>query len=171
MYDMPIHPAIVHLPLGIAFITPLVAGAVVAGVYTGKLPRLAWAAPLLMQLVVFGAAIAALRTGEGEEERVEEAGVPESAIHEHEERAEAFVWTSGLLLLGFAAAALVPKPQVSAGIGAVGALGAIGLAGLGVAVGEAGGELVYVHGAANAYGGGAVPGGGEAREAGDEDED
>lgn len=157
MSDLPIHPALVHLPLGIAFAVPLVTLVVLAGYARGALPRLTWSLPVLLQVLVFVGAFAAMREGHEDEEKVESV-VPESAIEEHEERGEAFVWLSGFVLLGLVGAAGVPRRDVALGLGAVSAVAGIGLAGLGVSVGHAGGELVYVHGAAEAHRNPAAPG-------------
>ena len=175
--DLPLHPALVHLPLGLAALTPLLAAALLA--FRRALgPAAAWLLALSQGLALAGG-IAAAQAGERDEDRAEAAGVPEAAIEAHEEGAEAF---QALLGAAFAAGA------VAAGLGARAAAGpALGLAALlsaaalgqGVRVGHSGGELVWGPGglagapAAGADGGptGGPTGGGAQPDAGGEDEE
>jgi len=91
-----------------------------------------------------------MNTGEAEEDRVEKI-VAEQHIDAHEEAAEAFVWASAIVLaLMVLPMALREGPLRSAArLGAV--AGTIVVLGLGVRAGEAGGRLVYEHGAGQAY--------------------
>ncbi len=146
MVELPLHPALVHLPLGVALILPLVAALVLAGWWTGRLPRFAWWLAVLLQVVVVAGSFVAMETGEDEEERVEEA-IGHDAIHEHEEAAEAFSYAGLALLLVFVGAALLPKEPLARKLAAAGVLGSLATAGLGLDTGHHGGELVYVHGA------------------------
>jgi hypothetical protein len=113
-----------------------------------------------------------MKTGEREEERVEQV-VAERHIETHEEAAEAFVWASAvvLLLMGLPLALPDGRARQAASLGAL--LGTLIVLGLGYRAGEAGGKLVYQHGAAQAYagqvGGSSVLG--ESGEADEEDSD
>lgn len=150
MNDMPLHPAIVHLPLGLAMIIPVIALVVAIGVHREKLPRWAWALPFALQLSMVLSGLVAMQTGEQDEERVEEV-VAEHAIEEHEEAAEAFVRVAGALSVVFLLGVALPKPSWRAAAMAVSTVGSVAVTVLALGVGHAGGELVYQHGAASAY--------------------
>jgi uncharacterized membrane protein len=139
--DLPIHPAIVHLPLGLALIVPALAFALLWA-RRGVAPGAAWAV-VLIQALVFAGALAAEQTGERDEDRAEAAGAPEAAIEAHEEAAEVFVVLSGLTLGALALG--VALRQRTAGAPALGlaALLALGALGQGLRVGHAGGAIVY----------------------------
>ena len=89
-----------------------------------------------------------MRTGEGDEERVEEV-VAESVIHEHEEAAELFLPLSAGMLLLAAGGLLKGGPGRVARAAAP--FGALLLLVAGYRVGHTGGGLVYEYGAASAY--------------------
>lgn len=154
--DLPLHPALVHLPLGIAVLMPLLVGALLVG--RRWLPPAAVGLAAGAQALVLGGALLAQETGERDEERVEEAGVSEAAIEAHEELAEGFTGLAGATLLALVGATVLGRRAAATPVLGV----AVALAGLtlgqGVRVGHAGGALVY--GAA----GGAVAGGGEGGE-------
>jgi uncharacterized membrane protein len=150
MGALPLHPAIVHIPLGLAVALPFLAIGLGVAVWRGWLPARAWSAVVLLQALLVGAGFLALKTGEGEEERVESV-VQESAIEAHEEAAEGFMVGAGITL-ALAAAVLFLKNERLRRIGTVAtAAGTLAVLGLGVSVGRAGGSLVYERGAANAY--------------------
>lgn len=144
------HPKVVHIPIALGALMPLVAGGLLVAWWRQWLPARSWLVVIALQAILLGSGIVALQTGESEEERVERV-VPEQAIEEHEEAAEVFVWTSGavlaILLLGLATA----KRRSGLPLAALGTLGTLVVFGLGYQTGQAGGELVYRHGAASAY--------------------
>jgi uncharacterized membrane protein len=157
MLPNPLHPAIVHFPIVLAVLLPVaVVGGLVA-VKRGVTTRAAWAPVLALAALLAVSSWVAVQTGEAEEEAVERV-VSESAIHEHEERAEVFVPLTfvGLLVVG---AGLMPG-RAGAGARLGSAAVAVAITAFGLRVGHSGGELVYVHGAAEAYvdGGAAVRG-------------
>jgi uncharacterized membrane protein len=144
----PLHPAVVHLPIALAILVPLVAAFALLAARLGWLPSRGWAFVVLLQALLVGSAWLALETGEQEEERVEEV-VAERHIEAHEERAER-------LMLGAAAVLLVLGAGLAPGrVGAVarplGLVLAVGVAALAADVGHSGGALVYEHGAGAAY--------------------
>ena len=103
------------------------------------------------QALLLGSGLVATRTGEAEEERVENV-VQESALHHHEELADQFVWAAGLTLGTHRSRARRPASGGSAAALVSSVVAAtIVVAALGLRVGHAGGQLVYVHGAASAY--------------------
>ena len=155
MQAPPLHPLIVHLPMALAALMPLVTGGLLLAWWRGYLPKRTWLVAAALQLALFASGLVAMQTGETDEERVEHV-VAEAAIERHEEAAELFTWSAGVLL----AVALLPLVMRNERLARVGGLltftGACVLLGLGYRVGSAGGELVYRHGAAAAYAAGAV---------------
>lgn len=153
MNQSPLHPAIVHVPLVLALLTPLLAGWAAWATHRGRATAAAWRLAAGLQVIVLVAAIAAMRTGEADEEAVEEV-VAHELIEEHEHRAQRFTGSAlltALLLIGAAAAHGRGRARLASALGAGGAVVALGSAGLGLSAGHAGGELVYVHGAAAAH--------------------
>lgn len=150
MQEIPLHPALVHIPVGIALILPLFAITATVALWRGWVTRRTWIALVALQAVAFGGAVAAMNTGEREEERVEEV-ISESAIETHEERAEAFLWIAGIgLAAGLATAFTRPGKLQNFAAAGTSAL-ALLLAVSAFFTGHSGGELVYKHGAAQAY--------------------
>jgi uncharacterized membrane protein len=172
MTSLPLHPAVVHLPLGLALIIPVFtvlfalvlwsqffrrAGAA-SLVPVGEVvvvdarrpgPR-AWIAVVALQAVLLGAGLVAMNTGEQDEERVERV-VPEAAIERHEEYAQQFVWGSGLMLALAALVLVFRRPPVALWLVTAAALASLLVAALALRVGKAGGELVYAYNAGAAY--------------------
>ena len=148
MLPNPLHPAVVHFPIVLAVLLPLVALAALWAIRRGAPARRTWAIPVVVAGALTLSAWVALQTGSAEEERVEGV-VSERVIHEHEEAAERFLVLSGILLLvagaGLAGGTLGRSGRLLATVGTLGVVWA------GVEVGAAGGELVYRHGAASAY--------------------
>ena len=148
MLPVPLHPAVVHFPIVLAALLPISAVLAVWAIRRGAAPLRAWAIPAVLAASLTGSAWVALETGEAEEDRVE-AFVPEAAIHEHEEAAERFLLFSGVVAL-VAGLGLVPG-AVGAAARLVASAGTLVVVIAAVQVGAAGGELVYEHGAAQAY--------------------
>jgi uncharacterized membrane protein len=144
----PLHPAVVHLPIALALLVPLLAFAALIAARAGWLPARAWAFVVLLQACLVGSAYVAIETGEDEEERVERV-VAERHIEDHEERAERLLWGAGIVLL-VGAAGLAPG-RVGSLARPLGFALSLGVLALAVDVGHSGGELVYRHGAASAY--------------------
>lgn len=138
MNNLPLHPAVVHLPIALAVLVPLLAAGTGLAVWRGALPRRAWTIVVVAQALLVATGLLAMRTGESEEERVEHR-VSERAIEAHEEAAEVFLWGAGVTLAVTAAALVVPAPAVLAAA----ILATVVTAGLGFRVGHAGAELVY----------------------------
>lgn len=150
MSSLPLHPAMVHLPLGLAMVMPLLAAGFAWGLWTGRVRPRAWIAVVGLQALLLGAGMFAINTGKAEEERVENV-IQERTLQQHEELAEQFVWSAGATL-GLACLVLVfRRPAVFRTSAAVTAVATVIVAALALRVGHAGGQLVYVHGAASAY--------------------
>jgi uncharacterized membrane protein len=162
------HPKLVHLPMALGVLMPLVAGGVLLAWWRRWLPGRAWALVIALQVILVGSGIMAMQSGEAEEDRVESV-VAKSHIKAHEEAAEQFVWASGGVLGLMALAAALSSRRAARPIAAAATLGTLAVFGLGYRTGQAGGSLVYEHGAAQAYAAEAPPGaralGGEVRHA------
>ncbi len=146
MNTLPIHPALVHLPLGLAFILPLVTVLVLASMLRARRFSVAgWALVVVLQGLLLAGGLAAQATGEREEDRVGTAAskVP---IEQHERAAVQFLWIAGAALIPSVLTLLVPWPRTRATLAGASALAMVVVLGLAVRTGHAGGELVYVHG-------------------------
>jgi uncharacterized membrane protein len=144
----PLHPAIVHFPIVFAVLLPFIAAGALWMIRRGAAARRAWLFPLGLAAALAVSAFVAVKSGQAQENRVEDV-VGERAVHAHEEAAELFLVLSSVLL---AVAAVGLAPGV-AGRAAriVATLGAVALLGAGYRVGASGGELVYRHGAGSVY--------------------
>lgn len=156
------HPKVVHLPMALAVLMPLIASGLLLAWWRSWLPRRGWFLAIGLQAILLGSGILALRTGEAEEDRVERV-VAERFIEEHEEAAEVFVWASGGVLAVMILAAALGARRSGLPLAAAATLGTLLVLGLGYRTGHAGGSLVYQHGAAQAYVGTDPPSGGSAR--------
>jgi uncharacterized membrane protein len=148
MLPDPLHPAVVHLPIALAVLLPLLALGALLAIRGGWLPARAWTGVVLLQLLLVGSSWLAVETGEREEERVEKV-VAGSHIESHEEGAETFLAVTAVAALASCAGLLAGRA------GALGRLATLAAGGVvlaaGISVGHSGGELVYRHGAASAY--------------------
>lgn len=165
---VPLHPMLVHLPLALGMLMPLVTVALLVVWWRGLLPRRAWWGAVVLQGALVLSGVAALRSGEAEDERVEDV-VPGSVIEAHEDAATSFVVASAVVLvLAIGVSLLRDEPTAQrAGIAVV--VGTLAVLYLGLRTGHAGGQLVYEHGAAAAYVSGAPPADVATREDDDDD--
>ena len=148
MLPNPLHPAVVHFPVVLAFLLPLFVGGALWAIRRGANARRAWMVPLVGAVALALSAWAAVQTGGAQGDRVERV-VPEQAIESHEEMAEAFLAASAALAVVALAGLIVGRPGKAARI--VTGIGSLALIGLVARVGHSGGQLVYRYGAASAY--------------------
>ncbi len=148
MLPNPMHPAIVHFPIVLMFILPLVAIGALWAIRRGMKARIAWAFPAVVAAGLALSVWVSIETGEETSERVERV-VPKQPLHAHEEMAELFLTLAGGLVVVAAAGMLGGTLGRAARV--VATVGAVGVAAVGVRVGHTGGQLVYEHGAAAAY--------------------
>lgn len=148
MLPDPLHPAIVHFPVALSVLLPIM---ILIGLIVHRRGTSVWAAWLptvFLAVFMVGAGLVAQETGEDEEDVVEEV-VSRTVIHEHEERAEVFVWGAGILallsLVGFAGSAIGNIARWSTFVASIVVLV------LGIRVGGSGGDIVYEHNAGAAY--------------------
>ena len=166
------HPKLVHVPIALGVLMPLVAGGVLLAWWRKWLPARAWILAVALQAVLVGSGVLALRTGGAQEDRVERV-VAKHYIKEHEEAAEAFVWASAGVLGVMVLALALSSRRGGTATAVAATLGTLVVFGLGYRTGQAGGNLVYKHGAAQAYvaGSGAPSSPGTALGRGDKDDD
>lgn len=146
MHEVPIHPILVHIPIALAVLMPLIFGGLIIAIRRDFLPVQSWWIAVLLQLVLALGSIAALGSGHAEEERVEDF-VPKEMIESHEHLAMAMAGTA-LVALVLSAASLrkgIKGERLYRVASFAASLAVLGLAGM---VGHQGGELVYKHGAA-----------------------
>ncbi len=98
MSQLPLHPMIVHFPIALACLLPLVLLGFAIAHFRGAGSKRTWLIPLGLQAVVFFSAWFALQLGERDEERFEQI-VAEQRIEAHEEAGKNFVLASGVLLV------------------------------------------------------------------------
>lgn len=147
MIPYPLHPAVVHFPIVLAVFLPIIAAVILWRIHDGARSR-SWGYVVLTAALLVGSGVVAKETGEDQEDKVEQV-VPESAVHDHEEAADAFLLAAwvvlGIALVGFA-------PGVAGKAGRLAAFaGTLAVLWFSWRVGDLGGKLVYQHGAASAY--------------------
>ncbi len=151
MAGLPLHPVVVHLPLVLALLVPIVVLAATIWARREGRTRRAWMIAAALQGAIVVTGVVALKTGERDEERVERF-VPETAIHAHEEAAELFVAGAACALAVTIGAGLLHR-RLSPWAGILATVAAVAVAAQGVRTGHAGGRLVYQEGAAAAWAG------------------
>ncbi len=114
---MPLHPAIVHLPLALTFILPALILVFIWAIRSGKMSREMWVVIVGLQLVITASGYIALETGETDEEKVAQvAGI--LLMQTHEQTAEIFVGTTVVsLAVGVVAFFLQVQFQIYARVG------------------------------------------------------
>jgi uncharacterized membrane protein len=148
MLPDPLHPAIVHFPVVLAFLLPISAAVAIWTITKGARPMRAWMVPLAIAAGLTLSTWVSVQTGESQGEKVERV-VQEQPLESHEEAAEALLTGSAVVLL-ITAAGLLRGPigtisRVAATVGAVALVAGAAY------VGHTGGQLVYKYGAASAY--------------------
>jgi uncharacterized membrane protein len=140
-----LHPKIVHLPIALAVIIPLLVLAIWVVRSSGGFPKQVWWIVFGLQIMLAGSSFAAMETGEIDEDRAEQV-VPESAIEKHEEAAEVFSWATLVGLPFLLGLGLFERRSVAHGLSAATLVVSIVVLVLGYQVGAAGGAIVYEHG-------------------------
>jgi uncharacterized membrane protein len=148
MIPEPLHPAIVHFPIVLAILLPLVALFALWSGRAGADASRAWRPALLLAALLTVSSWAAVQTGKLQEDKVEDR-VSQEAFEEHEEAGETFLILSGVLLVVMAGGAL--SGGVGRGARVLGTVGALALVLAAWQTGASGGELAYQHGAAALY--------------------
>jgi len=140
---LPWHPVVVHLPLALAALMPVIFLVLLWAIRTQRLPPRVWTLALLLQVVLVLGAVAALITGDADEERAERTA-SEARIEEHARAAQVFTGSSiAVLVAALAAGWARRRPGVFTATGAATVfLGVVAL-GLAIQTGHRGGLLVY----------------------------
>jgi uncharacterized membrane protein len=147
--EAPLHPIIVHFPIALTFILPILILVFAYMIKTKKMSHLAWLVIIGLQVATTASGYIALETGENEEHAVEKV-LDKKYIQAHEESAEIFVgFTVLALVLSVGTYFLRTELQFVAQL----VICAVTLISAYFAynTGSLGGELVYRHGAAEAY--------------------
>jgi len=148
MFPNPLHPAVVHFPIVLMLLLPVIACVALWAIHRGVNTRRAWSLPLIGAAALALSSWMAVATGKNDSERVERV-VSEQPVETHEESAELFFALSGVLLVAVSAGMI--RGTIGRSARGIATAGAFALAVAGVRVGHTGGQLVYRHGAAAAY--------------------
>jgi len=149
--NIPLHPSVVHFPIVLGFILPILALVFAFMIKKGKMQMSSWLIIVALSVLTVGMGYLSLETGENEEDRVEKV-VDKVHIQKHEQYAEIFV---GVAVVGMVISVLAfflnvnlqfPIQLLTVLVLSVAAFFAY-------KAGSLGGELVYGHGAARAYSG------------------
>jgi uncharacterized membrane protein len=145
----PLHPQIVHFPIALIFILPILILVFAYLIRRNKLPANGWLIIIGLQLATTISGYIALETGETDEKIVQKV-VSKKLIHAHEEKAEIFVGLTVLALVVSISAYFIQKHfQLYLQLGVF--FLTITAAYLAYQTAQLGGELVYQHGASGAY--------------------
>lgn len=147
MFDLPLHPIVVHFPIALGTLLPFAGFLLWWAVRKEYLERKVWILIPTLALVYSLSAVVAAELGEDDEKKVEKV-VAEKVIHEHEEAAEVIPWIAGTLFLVSLVGLGKKNPDRARLAFAVLSLAAmVPLAN----AGHTGGKLVYHYGAANVH--------------------
>ncbi|MAD61205.1 MAG: hypothetical protein CMH49_06820 [Myxococcales bacterium] len=146
----PLHPKIVHIPLALAVILPMLNMTLILSWWRQWLPRRVWLISACLHAVMTFGSLVAMQTGESDLDVVEKV-VNKSKITEHEEAAELFLWANVMTMLLALVAAIAENEKqglqfaiICTVLSAVGAF-------LAIEAGDYGGKLVYKYGAGRAF--------------------
>jgi uncharacterized membrane protein len=151
MFEAPLHPKIVHLPIALAILVPLVSLGILVAWFKDWLPSRTWVIVACLQAALFGSALIAEQTGEQDEQKVEKVLQSEEPLEVHEEAAKTFIWGTGIALLLTLLPLGFQRSKYGLPLAALATASTFAVSYLGYEVGHAGGELVYKHGAAEAH--------------------
>jgi hypothetical protein len=144
------HPKIVHVPIALGILMPLIASGLLLAWWRNWLPSRAFFVAVALQAILAGTAYLGMWSGDEEEDVVEKV-VSHDEIEKHEEAAELFLYGSCAVLVVMAVAAALGARRYGKGIALVATLGTFVVAGLCFRTGQLGGNLVYKYNAPKAY--------------------
>jgi uncharacterized membrane protein len=144
----PLHPIVVHFPVVLSILLPIVAGGALWAIRGGARPLRAWGVAIACAAALTLSAWVAVETGEEQEERVEDV-VAEARLDTHAKAGETLLFVS-IGVLAVLALGVLPgdKGRIARYVGAVGTLTVAAAA---FRTGMTGGDLVYKYNAASAY--------------------
>lgn len=147
MFDLPLHPIVVHFPIVLGTLLPFLAILLWWAIKKWQWTPKVWALVSAVALVYTLSAATAVQLGEEDEEKVEKI-ISEKVIEEHEEAGELIPWIAGTLFL-ISLGGLTVKIPKQARLAMI-VLSLVAVAPL-INAGHTGGELVYKHGASVAH--------------------
>ncbi|MFL5784681.1 MAG: DUF2231 domain-containing protein [Bacteriovoracaceae bacterium] len=146
---MPLHPIVVHFPLAMTFLLPVMVLIFALAMRSGKMSKEMWFVIIGLQVLITATGYLALETGETDEDKVALVTGKE-IIHAHENSAEIFVGMTVVSLAGgIVAWFLRPEFQERARLGVF--LLTLLPVFFGWKTGHLGGEIVYKHGGSRAH--------------------
>ena len=146
---MPLHPALVHLPIGLSLVLGFVLAALAWLSRADTAPRAIWWVGVLLASIVAASALASSSAGEDEALRLRDV-VPHAAIEAHDDAAGAFTFASVIVAALSLVAGVAAKPRVRRALQITAAASAFLLIPLSLRTGYLGGVLVWVHDATRA---------------------
>lgn len=147
----PFHPALVHVPIGAAMFVPLLAAILILSIHKGWVSPKAWWIVVIASLVALVGGIMSYNTGEFAKDMVVGV-VPDEPVEHHERLAQYFMFfIDGTLVLSLLAA-FIKAPKAKAIFRVLTFLVSLGMLGMSAVAGHAGGKLLYLHYAGDAYG-------------------
>ncbi len=149
MFNLPLHPLVVHFPIVLGTILPFAALATWWAIRKELLTQKTWAIIVLVALVYTASSMVAVELGEVDEDKVEKV-VAHEVIEEHEEMGETIPWIAGGLLVMASAGFLIPLRNSHKFRMAFAVASFLAVIPLGI-TGHTGGELVYKYGAATIH--------------------
>jgi len=147
--SLPYHPLIVHFPVAISVILPILSTLILYFIMKKSFSSQLWIIALVFQGLTVATGYLALETGEMDEEKVEKV-LSKKLIHEHEEAAEIFVGASVIVFV-LGVLSLFIKESYRSKLRIASSVLSLVLPLLVYRAGHLGGELVYKHGAGNAF--------------------
>lgn len=147
MFNLPLHPLIVHFPIVLGVLLPFAGLVLWWSIKKEWVPQKAWAVVTALALVYSVSAVVTVELGERDEDKVEKV-VSERVIEEHEEAGEMIPWVAGsLFLISFAGLLIKRSHHARMAVVVLSLVAIIPL----IDAGHTGGKLVYQYGAANAH--------------------
>ena len=146
--NLPLHPIVVHFPIALAVLVPLLALGVLFALARCQWPEKAWHLVLAAQALLFVSSIVAMKSGEKDEGKVGKY-VQAKNLHDHEEWGEKMPIVTGAVLVLCALPLFLPRRRklllnIAVAASVLGAIPAI-------LTGHSGGKLVYQDGATDAH--------------------
>lgn len=147
--QVPLHPIVVHFPIALSFLLPILALVFAFFIKTKKMNGSMWAIIMGLHLFTVGMGYLSLETGEREEDVVEKI-VDKELIAEHEKYAEIFVGVTVVATV-ISIVAYFIQAHLQMYVQLANVIVLLIAAFFAYETGEHGGELVYKHGATRAY--------------------
>lgn len=147
MFDLPLHPIVVHFPIVLGSLLPVLAILLWWAIKKWQWTPKVWALVSAVALVYTLSAVTAVQLGEEDEEKVEKV-ISEEVIEEHEEAGELIPWLAGTLFL-VSLGGFTVRYSKRAHLAMI-ALSLVAVIPL-INAGHTGGELVYKYGASIAH--------------------